>query len=60
MLAEISQRGKDIHCVISLYVESKKYNKHAYDRKEADSDIGNKLAVVVTGRERKEGGATKG
>ena len=27
MLSEISQREKDKYCTISLYMESKKYNK---------------------------------
>ena len=60
MLGEVSQTGKDIHCMISLHVESEKYNKRAYNRKQADSDIGNKLVVVVTGGKKKEAGATKG
>ena len=46
--------------MISLHVESKKHNKRAYDRKEADSDEGNRIVAVVTGGEKKEGGATKG
>ena len=60
MLREISKTGKDIHCMISLHVESKKHNKRAYDRKEAESDEGNRIVAVVTGGEKKEGGATKG
>ena len=56
MLREISQIEKDEYCMISLNVESKKYNITSDDnKKEADSQITENNPVVTIGGEGKSG-----
>ena len=40
MLSEISEKEKEKYCVISLYMDSKRYNKTSeYNKKETGSQI---------------------
>ena len=56
MLSETNQTEKDRYYMISLIVESKKYNKLVNITKtEADSGIENKLAATSRERERGKG-----
>ena len=47
MLSEISQIEKDKHCMLSLYVESKKQNK--INKTKPDSGTAHKQVVVGRG-----------